>query len=132
ITRQWFESRLGEPTEIQKRAWPLLRRSGHALISAPTGSGKTLAAFLSIIDKLFQEGLNEAASNASLNGARSGNPERHARILYISPLKALSNDVEKNLSIPLSEIREAMIRAGQHPPEITAMVRTGDTSPADR
>ena len=80
--RQWFTTTLGEPSAPQREGWPLIREGRHTLIAAPTGSGKTLAAFLYAIDELFREG--SALANET-------------RILYISPLKALGNDVQKNL-----------------------------------
>ncbi len=111
--RRWFESRFGEATPPQRDGWPSIREGRHTLIAAPTGSGKTLAAFLSAIDSLFRLG-----------------PELpdETRVLYVSPLRALSNDVQKNLQGPLEEIR------GQDAslPAIRVLVRTGDTSAADR
>src|ERR1041384_7683836 len=110
---QWFTQHLGEPTAPQREGWPPIRAGRHTLIAAPTGSGKTLAAFLSAIDSLLREG-----------------PELpdETRILYVSPLKALSNDVQKNLSEPLRQIRELNIFL----PEIRVLVRTGDTPQRDR
>ncbi len=109
----WFASRLGEPTRPQREGWPLIREGRHTLIAAPTGSGKTLAAFLSAIDSLLRQGPEL--------------PDR-TQVLYVSPLRALSNDVQKNLSGPLCEIR------AQEPflPEIRVLVRTGDTSASQR
>ncbi len=110
--RNWFESRFGEPTEPQRDGWPAIREGRHTLIAAPTGSGKTLAAFLSAIDSLFS----------------GGDLPDETRILYVSPLRALSNDVQKNLQIPLSEIRAA----DPSLPEVRVLVRTGDTPPSER
>ncbi|HEY7113473.1 MAG TPA: DEAD/DEAH box helicase [Thermoanaerobaculia bacterium] len=111
--RKWFEERLGEPTPPQRDGWPRIREGLHTLIAAPTGSGKTLAAFLSAIDSLIRQGDGLA-------------DETH--VLYVSPLRALSNDVQKNLQGPLEEIR------GREPglPEIRVLVRTGDTPAAER
>lgn len=111
--RNWFAERLGEPTEPQRRGWPVIRSGGHALIAAPTGSGKTLAAFFSAIDSLVQEGPNLP---------------HETRVLYVSPLRALSNDIQKNLQGPLGEIRL------RHPffPDIRVAVRTGDTPASER
>jgi ATP-dependent Lhr-like helicase len=106
--RRWFEERLGEPTAPQREGWPAIRAGANTLIAAPTGSGKTLAAFLCAIDELFSVG-------PSL-------PDE-TRILYISPLKALAVDIQKNLTQPLGEIRAACPEL----PEVRALVRTGDT-----
>jgi len=111
--RNWFERRLGSPTEPQRRGWPAIRAGKHVLIAAPTGSGKTLAAFLSAIDGLFAVGPYL--------------PDE-TRVLYVSPLKALSNDIQKNLQGPLAEIREA----SPFLPEVRVLVRTGDTSQRER
>src|SRR5437899_5905664 len=88
----WFERAFGSPTEPQSRGWPEIQAGRHALISAPTGSGKTLAAFLASLDALFRE------------GATSGLPDE-TQVVYVSPLKALSNDIRKNLQEPLAGIR---------------------------
>ncbi|HKD11012.1 MAG TPA: DEAD/DEAH box helicase, partial [Thermoanaerobaculia bacterium] len=111
--RTWFATRLGEPTPPQREGWPLIREGRHTLIAAPTGSGKTLAAFLSAIDGLIRQG--EAL------------PEETS-VLYVSPLRALSNDVQKNLQGPLAEIRALDPTL----PEVRVLVRTGDTPSADR
>src|SRR5512136_1755716 len=91
LVREWFESRFEAPTAAQAEGWPAIARGSHTLISAPTGSGKTLAAFLVCIDRL----LREAAAGALAN---------EAHVVYVSPLKALSNDVHRNLEVPLREI----------------------------
>ena len=111
--RTWFSAQVGTPTPPQIRGWPVIRSGAHALIAAPTGSGKTLAAFLCAIDALVQEGpylVDEC------------------RVLYVSPLRALSNDVQKNLLHPLAGIAalDAFV------PKIRVVVRTGDTTPAER
>ena len=115
----WFEARFGSPTEPQAAGWPEILAGKDVLISAPTGSGKTLAAFLSGLDALFREGLDGALPDET-------------RILYVSPLKALSNDIEKNLREPLAGLREAALAAGLRPPAIRAAVRTGDTPSSRR
>src|SRR5947199_10704145 len=99
LVAQWFEEKFGSPTEPQERGWPAIQSGGHTLIAAPTGSGKTLAAFLASLDGLFREGL-------------AGTLVNETRVVYVSPLKALSNDIHKNLEEPLSGIRAAL-RAGE-------------------
>src|SRR3954449_9945797 len=88
--RRWFGERLGVPTAPQREGWPAIRAGKHTLIAAPTGSGKTLAAFLSAIDQLLSRGVDL---------------QDRTQVLYISPLKALASDIQKNLEAPLSEIR---------------------------
>ncbi len=119
VVSGWFESRFGSPTEPQAAGWPEIQAGRDVLVSAPTGSGKTFAAFLSGLDSLFREGLE-------------GDLPDETRILYVSPLKALSNDIEKNLREPLSALREAAAAAGLRPPAIRAAVRTGDTPSSRR
>ena len=110
----WFERRFGEPTPPQIEGWPAIREGTHTLIASPTGSGKTLAAFLCAIDDLVQRGLREGL-------------EDRVSVLYISPLKALSNDIEKNLRAPLEGIRSTLEDLGYDDIEIRTAVRTGDT-----
>ncbi|MFO1470691.1 MAG: DEAD/DEAH box helicase [Turneriella sp.] len=117
--QRWFFRTLGSPTPIQVEAWNALSENRHALISAPTGEGKTLAGFLAIIDDLVKR-------------AVAGENIRRSRILYISPLKALSNDIEKNLQIPLRGIRHELEKEGIDIDEIHAMVRTGDSTASER
>src|SRR5512139_298753 len=119
LIAEWFQSHVGQPTDVQLQAWPAIQSGADALIAAPTGSGKTLAAFLSCIDGLFRQAL--ACELAD-----------HTHVLYISPLKALSNDVQKNLRQPLAEIGQAALQAGLLMPELRVLVRTGDTPMADR
>ena len=107
----WFESRFGTPTEPQAAGWPRIQAGEDTLIAAPTGSGKTLAAFLACLDSMIRQG-------DALPG--------ETQVVYVSPLKALANDVRKNLLEPLAELRALGV------PEITTAVRTGDTSQADR
>lgn len=116
----WFRTTLGTPTAVQQKAWPEIGLRRHTLLAAPTGSGKTLAAFLSAIDDLVREGLERELPNET-------------RVLYISPLKALSHDVQKNLQQPIEGIRERLFL--KYPPgdvEIRAWVRTGDTPQSER
>jgi ATP-dependent Lhr-like helicase len=110
----WFEQTFGEPTPPQLEGWPAIREGAHTLIASPTGSGKTLAAFLCAVDDLVQRGLR-------------GQLEDRVGILYISPLKALSNDVEKNLQAPLEGIRATLAELGYAAVDIRTAVRTGDT-----
>ena len=117
--RAWFEAEFAAPTACQAKAWPEVRAGGHTLIAAPTGSGKTLAAFLAVIDELAEE-------------ARRGLLDDAVRVVYVSPLKALSYDIERNLDAPLRGIAEQAERLGEPPVAIRAMVRTGDTPPAAR
>lgn len=119
-TRLWFERALPGPTPIQTRGWPVIASGHHALLFAPTGSGKTLAAFLAAIDRLIRAKL--AGEDASPG----------VRILYVSPLKALSYDVERNLRAPLTGIRLACEILGLPSVEIRTAVRTGDTPPRER
>ncbi len=115
----WFRGRFGEPTEAQARAWPVTARGGHALITAPTGSGKTLAAFLGAINGLVVEGQARGLAD-------------EVYVLYVSPLKALSNDIQKNLQQPLSGIRDRLLELGQPDVAIRDAVRTGDTPQFER
>lgn len=114
IVREWFLTRLGAPTEPQEQGWPHVLRRTTTLISAPTGSGKTLAAFLACIDRLVRQAL-------------AGELQDRTEVLYVSPLKALSNDIKVNLEIPLGEIQRLAMERGLLMPEIRAAVRTGDT-----
>src|SRR5216110_1667840 len=116
---RWFEEKFGSPTEPQERGWPSIQSGGHTLIAAPTGSGKTLAAFLASLDQLFRDGL-------------AGKLKDETRVLYVSPLKALSNDIHKNLEEPLAGIRAALLASENRDVEVRAAVRTGDTSAGKR
>ncbi|MBO0694120.1 MAG: DEAD/DEAH box helicase, partial [Acidimicrobiaceae bacterium] len=112
-TEAWFDSAFTEPTEAQRLGWAAISRGEHTLILAPTGSGKTLAAFLSALDRLLTR------------------PGRGCRVLYISPLKALGYDVERNLEAPLAGISAEAARRGVEVPRIRVATRTGDT-PAEQ
>ena len=116
---RWFEQTFGSPTEPQARGWPAIQSGRHVLISAPTGSGKTLAAFLASLDALFRE------------GARTDLPDK-TQVVYVSPLKALSNDIRKNLQEPLAGIRALLRETEGHDIDVRAEVRTGDTTAAQR
>ncbi len=119
VIEKWFTRRFGTPTAAQARGWPAILKNRDTLITAPTGSGKTLAAFLACLDRLFRDGLS---------GRLTGRP----RVLYVSPLKALGNDVQRNLQTPLEEIAALAAEAGITVPEIRVSVRTGDTPPNER
>ncbi len=119
VIARWFAERLGEPTPAQRRGWEAIRQGRNTLIAAPTGSGKTLAAFLIQLDELLRE---------SLEGAL---PEE-VRVVYVSPLKALSADIHRNLAEPRREIRRLAEEMGYGAPKITAAVRSGDTPAAER
>ncbi len=118
-TRAWFEASFAEPTPAQEGAWSSIAEGRHALVVAPTGSGKTLSAFLHAIDRLMS---TEPPKDKS----------RRTRVLYISPLKALGVDVERNLRAPLTGIRNTAERLQETVPEVTVGLRSGDTSPAER
>ena len=119
LVRDWFVGRFGTPTEPQIEGWPAILAGKAALISAPTGSGKTLAAFLVCIDQLVRKALR-------------GELEDRTEVLYVSPLKALGNDIQKNLEVPLGEILQLAGERGLLMPEIRTAVRTGDTLAHER
>src|SRR5438477_10003639 len=118
LTRAWFESAFAEPTPAQEQGWEAISKGRNTLILAPTGSGKTLAAFLWVIDRLL---------------ADDPPPEKErCRVLYVSPLKALTYDVDRNLRAPLAGIALQAERAGREVPSLRTATRTGDTPAADR
>src|SRR6266581_5674134 len=117
--RDWFQKQFPAPTEPQARAWPAIKERQHTLIAAPTGSGKTLAAFLSAIDDLVWKAVD-------------GNLVDETQVVYVSPLKALSNDIQINLQEPLSGIQQNLRASGVEGVEIRTLVRTGDTPAKDR
>src|SRR3984885_15525585 len=119
LVREWFQSRFPTVTEPQEMGWPEIAQGHDVLISAPTGSGKTLAAFLTAIDSLVRR-------------ARLGPLPEQTEIVYVSPLKALSNDVHKNLEVPLAEIAELARQRGGELAPTRAALRPGDTPQADR
>jgi ATP-dependent Lhr-like helicase len=119
VVSRWFTDRLGEPTPAQRRGWEAIRSGRDTLIAAPTGSGKTLAAFLIELDELLRESL-------------AGTLPEETRVLYVSPLKALSADIHRNLAEPRREIRHLAEEMGFGTPRITAAVRSGDTPAAER
>ena len=115
----WFGDRFEAPTEPQAKGWPVIARGEDVLITAPTGSGKTLAAFLFAVDRLIRE-------------AREGSLPDETRVVYVSPLKALSADIRRNLEVPLTEIAARARGDGGSFPEVRAELRTGDTPAAER
>jgi len=112
----WFKERFGEPTEVQRQAWPEIADGRHVLITAPTGSGKTLTAFLWAIHQLVSGKLQTGG----------------VRVLYVSPLKALNNDIQRNLLAPLAELKACFERNGEPFPDIRILTRSGDTPQSDR
>lgn len=136
--RTWFAAAFGDPTPPQALGWPAIQRGEHTLILAPTGSGKTLTAFLWGIDDLFRELTGSDATlpgagpdaPAAASGAATAPPGVH--LVYISPLKALNNDIQRNLRIPLAGVRAAAAAAGLEWPEIRVAVRSGDTPQRER
>src|SRR5690242_18563835 len=116
-TREWFAAAFAEPTPAQAGAWEAIADGRHALVVAPTGSGKTLSAFLWAIDRLLTQERSQ---------------EKGTRVLYVSPLKALAVDVERNLRAPLTGIRQTAERLGSKLPDLTVGIRSGDTPAAER
>jgi ATP-dependent helicase Lhr and Lhr-like helicase len=119
LVQEWFVNKFGTPTEPQEQGWPHILEGRTTLISAPTGSGKTLTAFLACIDRLVRKAL-------------AGDLSDRTEVLYVSPLKALGNDIQKNLEGPLSEIQQMAGARGLLMPKIRTAVRTGDTLMSDR
>jgi ATP-dependent Lhr-like helicase len=115
----WFDQRFDAPTPAQAEAWPLIKAGRNVLIAAPTGSGKTLAAFMAAIDDLVRQGI-------------AGELKDETQVLYVSPLKALSNDIRKNLEAPLAGIRQKLRERDEPDVEIRTWVRTGDTPASER
>src|SRR5437868_6012804 len=119
LVRVWFRERLGAPSKPQEKGWPAIARGSNTLILAPTGTGKTLTAFLWELNNLIVEGSKAPLANA-------------VHILYVSPLKALNNDIQRNLEGPLAELQQRFGAAGERFPEIRVAVRTGDTPASAR
>jgi ATP-dependent helicase Lhr and Lhr-like helicase len=119
LVSRWFDDRFAAPTDPQERGWQEIAAGRHTLVAAPTGSGKTLAAFLVCLDRLLRHWLE-------------GTLEDKISVVYVSPLKALSNDIHRNLEVPLAELADRAEAAGHGRPPIRAMVRTGDTPASQR
>ena len=130
-TQDWFRGAFPAPTPAQAGAWNAISAGKHALVVAPTGSGKTLSAFLWAIDSVFRERLDQVEETPSKSEKREKDASR-TRILYISPLKALGVDVERNLRSPLIGIGQSARRLGLPAPSVTVGVRSGDTTSSDR
>lgn len=119
IVSEWFRQKFETPTPPQEQGWPAISSGSHTLIAAPTGTGKTLSAFLASLNELFSAGLDGKLSD-------------EVQIIYVTPLKALSNDIHKNLEIPLQELRERFKNETGRDIEVRAAVRTGDTPSSKR
>src|SRR4030042_2393184 len=116
LVARWFEERVGQPTDVQQQAWSKIAAREHLLITAPTGAGKTLAAFLLALNQLIIEQW----------------PIGHTHVLYVSPLRALNYDIQRNLLSPLSELRQIFKEAEEDFPDIRVLTRSGDTPQSDR
>ncbi|HEX2119757.1 MAG TPA: DEAD/DEAH box helicase, partial [Acidimicrobiales bacterium] len=141
VARAWFEAAFAGPTAAQEQGWDAISKGDHTLILAPTGSGKTLAAFLWTLDRLISapQGLADDAGDSRPKadeaveaGGSTGGGAPRVRVLYVSPLKALTYDVERNLRAPLAGMALEAERRGLPVPSVRVGTRTGDTSAADR
>ncbi|WP_322780576.1 DEAD/DEAH box helicase, partial [Frankia sp. Cas4] len=126
-TRAWFAAVFPAPTPAQVGAWQAIGDAANVLVVAPTGSGKTLAAFLWSLDRLVRAGPSTGPSTGP-----SAEPSRRCRVLYVSPLKALAVDIERNLRAPLAGIRAAAARLGLPEPDVRVGIRSGDTPAGER
>ena len=121
LIQEWFADRFAEPTQAQVEGWSAIASGGHTLVAAPTGSGKTLAAFMLALDSLVRQSLDP------VDGLSDG-----IQVVYVSPLKALANDIQVNLLDPLRQINDLAAAKGMELPEIRVAVRTGDTPQRER
>lgn len=119
VVWEWFQNRFGSPTPAQEKGWPVLLKRQNTLIAAPTGGGKTLSAFFVAINDLITQ-------------AVEGRLDDGTQVIYLSPLRALSNDIKKNLEEPLAEISHLLKSKGYSFPDIRVGLRTGDTTPSER
>lgn len=133
LVRDWFTENIGEPSEPQRRGWPETASGRNVLICAPTGSGKTFAAFLKCLDLIYTEKAARSKANGSdPSDKKAASPSDGIRIVYISPLKALNNDIYRNLELPIKGIKQKAEAEGLDIPDIKVAVRTGDTPPKER
>ena len=130
VAQAWFRDAFAGPTQAQELGWDAIASGSHTLLCAPTGSGKTLAAFLWCLDRLATRSHDETFAPAKRRGGKE--KRRGVSVLYVSPLKALSYDVERNLRAPLAGLHVAAVREGLAPPEIAVATRTGDTPARER
>ena len=127
--RAWFESAFASPTPAQAQAWPAIAAGENVLVSAPTGSGKTLAAFLWALDRLSATSAHDGRGAADAERVADAAERRGTRVVYVSPLKALAYDIERNLRAPLRGIRAASSPEGE---DVRVGIRTGDTPQRER
>lgn len=136
VLARWFTNRFGEPTDVQKQAWPLITAGRHTLITAPTGSGKTLAALMPLINRVLLDKISSVLDGSNrmnaLQGEQSSATPSGVRILYVTPLKALNNDIRQHLFEFADEWQIEAERSGERWPGITVGVRTGDTTQSTR
>lgn len=127
-TQGWFAASFPQPTPVQREAWEAIGSGQHTLVIAPTGSGKTLAAFLHAIDRLFDERSTAAQQDIAAASKRSSS----TRVLYISPIKALAADIQRNLQTPLLGVRAQRDLRGDASVELSVAIRSGDTTASER
>lgn len=128
----WFEDVFTEPTQVQEKSWDAISQGSHALLVAPTGSGKTLAAFLWALNNLMEREGQTSLPVAKREDSTDASSHGGVKVLYISPLKALGVDIERNLRVPLAGISRVAQRLGVDEPDISIGVRSGDTPQSER